>query len=310
MCLGLLRKTFSLDNLLGAFYDTHACKAGPWLKPRQCCVYTEKRAMSQERLSPSAMCVDRRQSRQPWTWRLGYLLVVVVLAGGCASSGAARRSADEWYELGQRELAREKYTRAEEAFSKFLEQHPQDRRRPEAMMGLADAMYADERYEEAKFQYRRFLELYPVNPNAAKAQFRSAMCSFQRVKTIDRDQSVTHEALQEFQRLIQSYPRSPFVEEAQEKLAACRERLAAYELYVGRYYFRQDAYPAAISRFEGLLKVYPEVSFADEVLFLLGRSYERSDNAQEAATVFDELVTRFPQSRYANQAKERLASLR
>jgi outer membrane protein assembly factor BamD len=310
MCLELLRKTFSLDNLLGAFYDTHACKAASRLKPRQHCVYPEERAMSQERLSPSLPHVDRRQSWQPWTWRLSCLLVVVALAGGCAGSGAARRSADEWYELGQRELARGKYTRAEEAFGKFLEQHPQDRRRPEALMGLADAMYADKRYEEAKFQYRRFLELYPANPDAAKVQFHSAMCSFHRMKTIDRDQSTTQEALQEFQRLVQSYPRSPFTEEAQEKLATCRERLAAYELYVGRYYYGQDAYPAAISRFEGLLKVYPEVSFADEVLSLLGQSYERSDNPQEAATVFDELVTRFPQSRYANHARARLASLR
>jgi outer membrane protein assembly factor BamD len=247
---------------------------------------------------------------RPWVWVLGCLLVVVVLAGGCASSGAARRSADEWYELGQREMSRGKYTKAEEAFSKFLEQHPQDRRRPEALLALADAMYADKRYEEAKFQYRRFLELYPAHAESAKAQFNSAMCSFQRLKTIDRDQATTQEALQEFQRLIQSYPRSVFVEEAKEKLAACREHLAAHELYVGRYYYRQAAYPAAIGRFEGLLKDYPEVSFADEVLLLLGNAYARSDHPQEAATAFDDLVKRFPQSRYANQARARLASLR
>jgi outer membrane protein assembly factor BamD len=244
-----------------------------------------------------------------WARAVGCIVVVAVLGGGCASSGAARRSADEWFELGQRELARRKYAKAEEAFSKFLEQHPQDRRRPEALMSLADAMYGDKRYEEAKFQYRRFLELFPASPEAARAQFYSAMCSFERMKTIDRDQSTTHEAAQEFQRLIQAYPRSAYVDEAKEKLAASRERLAAYELYVGRYYYGQGAYPAAIGRFEGLLKVYPEVSFADEVLFLLGNAYARSDHPQEAASVFDGLVQRYPQSRYANQAKARLASL-
>ena len=175
---------------------------------------------------------------------------------------------------------------------------------------LADALYGDKRYEEAKFQYRRFLELFPTSPEAPKAQFNSAMCSFLRVKTIDRDQSTTQEAVQEFQRLIQSYPRSAYVDEATEKLAASRERLAAYELYVGRFYYGQEAYPAAIGRFEGLLKAYPEVSFADEVLFLLGNAYVRSDNPQGATSVFDELVQRYPQSRYANQAKARLASLR
>jgi outer membrane protein assembly factor BamD len=245
-----------------------------------------------------------------WAWGVVYLLVTAVLAAGCASSGAARRSADEWFELGQRELTRRRYTKAEEAFGKFLEQHPQDRRRPEGLMGLADAMYGDKRYEEAKFQYRRFLELYPANPEAARAQFNSALCSFQRMKTIDRDQTITQEAVQEFQRLLQSYPRSPYVDQAKEKLAASRERLAAYELYVGRFYYRQGAYPAAIGRFEGLLKGYPEVSFGDEVLFLLGSAYERSDHPQEASGAFDALVQRYPQSRYVNQAKARLASLR
>jgi outer membrane protein assembly factor BamD (BamD/ComL family) len=52
------------------------------------------------------------------------------------------------------------------------------------------------------------------------------------------------------------------------------------------------------------------VSFADEVLFLLGNAYARSNSPQEATSVFDELVQRYPQSRYANQAKARLASLR
>jgi outer membrane protein assembly factor BamD len=240
----------------------------------------------------------------------GCALLVVVLVGGCASSAPVRRSSDEWYELGQRELTRRKYTKAEQAFSKFLEQYPQDRRRPEALMGLADALYGDKRYEEAKFQYRRFLELFPTSPEAPRAQFHSAMCSFQRVKTIDRDQTTTQEAAQEFQRLLQSYPNSPYAGEAREKLAASHERLAAYELYVGRFYYGQKAYPAAIGRFEGLLKAYPDVGFADEVLFLLGNAHVRSHNPQEATSAFDELVQRYPQSRYANQAKARLASLR
>jgi TolA-binding protein len=55
--------------------------------------------------------------------------------------------------------------------------------------------------------------------------------------------------------------------------------------------------------------VYPEVNFADEVLFLLGDAYVRSGNPQEASRVFDELVKRYPQSRYTNQARARLAAL-
>jgi outer membrane protein assembly factor BamD len=250
-----------------------------------------------------------RWGQQAVPWALSGFLLIALYLGGCAGREPVRRSADEWYDVGKGQLARGKYSKAEEAFAKLLEQYPQDRRRPEALLGLADTLYADKRYEEAKFQYRRFLELYPVHPEAAKAQFGVAMSAFQRMKTIDRDQATTQEALQEFQRLAQSYPRSPFTEEAREKIAVCRERLAAYEFYVGRFYYKQRAYPAAIARFAGLLRVYPEVSFADEVLFLMGDAHARSGDPQKASDVFDELVKRYPQSRYANQARARLAAL-
>ena len=257
----------------------------------------------------SSACSHLRRHESSCGWVLGCLLALALLMGACAGSQATRHSADEWFDLAQNQLARKKYAKAEEAFSKFLEQYPQDRRRPEALLGLADTLYADKRYEEAKFQYRRFLELYPVHSEAAKAQFGIANAAFQRMKTIDRDQSATQEALQEFQRLVQYYPQSSYAAEAKEKIAACRERLAAYELYVGRFYYKQGTFPAAISRFGGLLKVYPDVGFADEVLFLLGDAYLRSAHPQQAAGVFDELVKRYPQSSYANQAKARLASL-
>ncbi len=240
---------------------------------------------------------------------LGCVLVVGLLVGGCGGRQTVRRSADEWFDMGQTQLARGKYEKAGTAFGKLLEQHPQDRRRPEALLGLAEALYLDTRYEEAKFQYRRFLELYPAHAEAAKAQFYVAMSAFQRLKTVDRDQTITQEALQEFQRLVQAYPRSTFVEQAKQKIAACRERLAAYELYVGRFYYRKGAYPAAISRFARLSQTYPEVRFADEVLFLLGDAYARNANPGEAAGAFDALVKRYPQSPYASRARTRLAAL-
>lgn len=258
----------------------------------------------------SSVARNARRFRRPGILGLGYLLVAGLLLGGCAGRETVRRSADEWYALGNAQMARGKYAKAESAFSQLLEQHPQDRRRPETLLSLTEVLYRDKRYEEAKFQARRFLELYPAHADAAKAQYYVAMSGFQRLKTIDRDQTLTGEAVQEFQRLLQTYPRSPFVEEAKQKLVACRERLAASELYVGRFYYRKGAYPAAIGRFAQLLRTYPEAAFADEVFFLLGDAYARNENRQEAAGVFDELVKRYPQSRYASNARARLTALR
>jgi len=137
----------------------------------------------------------RRRLGRPAAEVLSCLLLVGLLVEGCAGRQTVRRSADEWFDLGQTQLARGKYEKAEAAFGKLLEQHPQDRRRPEALLGLAEALYLNKRYEEAKFQYRRFLEIYPAHAEAARAQFFIAMSAFRRLKTIDRDQTITQEAL-------------------------------------------------------------------------------------------------------------------
>ena len=254
-----------------------------------------------------------RSARRWWcagVRTLGFLVLAGLLLEGCARRDMVRRSADEWYALGNDQIARKKYAKAENAFSQMLEQHPQDRRRPETLLSLTEALYLGKKYEEAKFQARRFLEIYPAHPEADKAQYYTAMAAFRRLKTVDRDQSITWEALQEFQRLIQAYPRSEFVEEAKQKVVACRDRLAAAELYVGRFYYRKGAYPAAIGRLAQLLQTYPEAALADEVLLLLGDAYTRNQNRQEAASAFDELVKHYPQSRYASTARARLAALR
>jgi outer membrane protein assembly factor BamD len=260
-----------------------------------------------------ATSVTSYTARRLWCagiWTLGSLVLAGLLVEGCARRETVRRSADEWYALGSDQMARKKYAKAGSAFSQMLEQHPQDRRRPETLLSLTEALYFDKKYEEAKFQARRFLEIYPAHPEADKAQYYAAMAAFQRLKTVDRDQSITWEALQEFQRLLQAYPRSEFVEEAKQKVAACRDRLAATELYVGRFYYRKGAYPAAIGRLAQLLQTYPEAAIADEVLFLLGDAYTRNQNRQEAAGAFDELVKHYPKSRYASTARARLAALR
>src|SRR3982075_3040850 len=90
----------------------------------------------------------------------------------------------------------------------------------------------------------------------------------------DRDYTHAIRAEQEYRALIQEYPDSKLVPQAKQRLREVQEVLAEREFQIGRFYYLKLAYPAAIARLKTLVDRYPLYSGADQVLYLLGQSYE------------------------------------
>lgn len=212
--------------------------------------------------------------------------------------------------IGREKLAAKRYSEAKQQFQRVLETTPDNELRLEALINLADTLYKNREYEEARFQYRKFLELFPLHSLAPKAQFQLAMSSFAEIKTADRDQAVTLEALRQFDRFLQAYPDHPFAPEAKERRAFCTAQLANHDLVVSRFYYKQGKYHSAITRLSSLLEQYPAFPGSDEALYLLGQSYRREESIEKAQAAFARLVNEHPKSRYASSAKRALAKWR
>ncbi len=65
---------------------------------------------------------------------------------------------------------------------------------------------------------------------------------------------------QEFERLIKNYPRSEYVSQAESNLITAKKNLASHEFFIGEFYFKQKNYEAALGRFEGILRQFPDTS--------------------------------------------------
>jgi outer membrane protein assembly factor BamD len=102
---------------------------------------------------------------------------------------------------------------------------------------------------------------------------------------------------------LQEYPNTEMAKKAAEKLAECRSKQAAHEIYVGRFYYRTDKYGSAIGRFNEALGKYPGTPVNDEALYLLGNSYLRTGEKEKAREAMARLVKEYPTSRYAEKAK-------
>lgn len=195
-------------------------------------------------------------------------------------------------------------------FHRILEDAPDSKQRILALRYLADINYTDEQYEEAKLRYQKFIELYPAHKYAAHAFYFKAMSDFKQVDLASRDQTHTHNAIEEFDALIAQFPKSSYAKRAVPKKKKCIRIIAMNLFEIGKYYYRTDAYQAAIGRFRTLLENYPKQKFADEVLFLLGESYHREQNFKKSRTTFKKLLKYFPKSEYTEDARERLREKR
>ncbi len=176
---------------------------------------------------------------------------------------------------GLRDLEKNRYSAAAEAFQKIKDRYPYSKYAVEAELRLGDALYKQELFDEAFSAYDDFERLHPKHPEVPYVIYQKGMCHFSRVRTIDRDQSHTQKAREEFERLVKRFPKTEQANRARRQIRECYINLAEHELYVGHFYFRKKRYRAAMERYRYILENYPDLGQYHEALEYLTRCREK-----------------------------------
>ena len=179
------------------------------------------------------------------------------------------------YEEGLRLLEKKKYERSAEAFRKFKEEFPLSTYTPLAELRLADSLYFDKNYAEAIVQYEEFKKLHPTHPEIPYAIYQVGMCYLKQMGSVDRDQTVTEKALEQFRYVVENFSQSKYVSDATTKMQLCQRQLAEQEFEIGHFYYRMDHYKAALGRFEEILKKFPDASLERKIKPLLETCREK-----------------------------------
>ena len=96
-------------------------------------------------------------------------------------------------------------------------------------------------------------------------------------------------AFHEYKKVFDQFPESGRVGEAVSKMA--------------NFYYVQKDYVRAIDVFETVLNEHPDAKFLDVILFNYGRCLYRMERKREARRQFDQLISEFPESGLAKDAK-------
>jgi outer membrane protein assembly factor BamD len=244
--------------------------------------------------------------------------ILVALLAGCAGRSVdleklSSPSDEVVWQAGKAAADKKDWESARKYLRRLIDGFPQSQHQADARIALADTYMKQGgtgNYVLAISSYREFLTLYPSHPLAAYAQFQAAEAYFKQVNSPDRDQTATHQALEEYQRLLDVYPNSEYVEKARERVHDCRQTLARSEFMVGHFYQRsRRAWRSAIGRYEGILRDYPDFEQLDEVLFRLAESLSAAGRYAEARPQIGRLLEEFPNSSFVGDARKLLAEM-
>jgi outer membrane protein assembly factor BamD len=257
---------------------------------------------------------------------LVWILVLLVLSA-CASGPkrppVGTLEPDKFlFERGTEELNKKHWLTSREYFRQLMDSYPQSSYRAEAKLGLADT-YLGEGTAESQVlainEYREFLSFYPTHKRAYYAQFKLGMCHFYQMHGPDRDQSETQEAVAELTTFVERYgtsdmgdpDRAKLIAEGRARLREARDRMSDANYRVAYFYLRTQKFPpAAIDRFNAILKTDPEYSRRDAVYFYLAEALIKMKRPKEALPYLDRLIVEFESSEYLEDARKLAETLK
>ena len=188
-----------------------------------------------------------------------------------------------YYEMGRLELAAAMSQRLQRDFpnSEFVD---------DALLKLADVSRKQGDLQRAIGIYSRLVAM-DKSQLRGEAQYGIAECYEEMSKTAQGAGAtqLADRAFQEYKKVFESFPESGRVGEAVAKMA--------------EHYYKQKDYSRAVDVFETVLNDHPDARFLDVILFNYGRCLYRMDRRGDARKQFDQLISDYPESPLATDAK-------
>jgi len=235
-------------------------------------------------------------------------VVSIALAGCLGPRGRQprlqyqERPVEVLYAVGLERLDNGRYTEAVQFFQEVERQHPYSPWSRRAILMQVYAYYQRNAYEEAIAAADRYIQLYPGSPQASYAYYMKAICYFEQIVDVGRDQAATGQALNALTDVARRFPNTQYATDARVKIDMVNDQLAGKEMEIGRWYLRRDQPLAAVGRFRRVIDTYQTTSHTPEALYRLVEAYLTLGLVEEAERNAAVLGHNLPGSRWYSDA--------
>jgi outer membrane protein assembly factor BamD len=251
------------------------------------------------------------------------LCFLALVCAGCAPARKTAKTAEQYqqdaraaYDKAVAAYLDEDWDNAVRLFGDVRRQFSYTRYARLAELRLADASFRQEKYAEATAAYKSFARDYPSDPEVPYARYRIVRAQFlQSGSSIfqppleERDLSASRGAYTALQAFLADYPDYQRRVELDYMLQVVTGVLVRHELYVARFYLKQDQYPPAIQRVQYALDRYKASGLEAEGVTLMGEAYLKMRDRAKAAAAFQRVLAEYPDSPFVAPARRFLKFL-
>ncbi|MFL2771405.1 MAG: outer membrane protein assembly factor BamD [Rhodospirillaceae bacterium] len=223
--------------------------------------------------------------------RSAFAILALVAVSSCSSDDEPEYrelTVYEIYNQATEYLEEGRYRDASYFFDEVERQHPYSVWATKSKLMAAYSHYMNNKYDDAMASLDRFIQVHPGNIDVVYAYYLKALCFYEQISDVERDQDMTRQALEALQDVINRFPETPYARDARLKIDLTRDHLAGKEMTVGRFYLRRQQYLAAINRFKSVIDNYGDTTHTPESLFRLVEAYTAlglRDEAKRTAAV-------------------------
>ena len=244
-------------------------------------------------------------------------LAAIPLLSGCAAlglggAGGGSRADTQYvasdvntlYTAAKQKLDGRQYTVAAALFDEVERQHPYSIWARRAQLMSAYSYYLAKDYTKSTDSARRFLAIHPGNKDAPYALYLVALNYYEQIEDVNRDQSITKQALDSLGEVVRRHPQTRYASDARLKVDLVRDHLAGKEMEIGRFYQRRHEWLASVMRFRNVIDEYQTTTHTPEALMRLTESYLALGIPAEARKSAAVLGANYPGTKWYERAFE------
>ena len=232
------------------------------------------------------------------------LLGAALLLTACASTEEKAVPTDPQvlFKEGMSELGTGNYQAATSKFEILEKEHPASELASYALIRRAYASYLDEKFDDAIFATDDFVTQYPLHPNTDYMYYLRAICYYDRIVDVGRDQHLTFKAIDALNEVSTRFPNSKYARDAKLKAEYAYNNLAGKEMEIGRFYLNHNELVAALNRFKTVIDKYQTSIFTPEALYRVSEIYFTLGDEEQSKRYASVLGVNYPNSTWYEQA--------
>lgn len=166
-----------------------------------------------------------------------------------------------------------KFAKAQPLLEEIYPQYKGKKEAEDIYYMLAYSHYKLHDYLLASYHFDNFAQLYTTSSRVEECAFMHCICEFYKSYPPYLDQSITNNAIKQFQLFINNYPDSKYMVQCNDHMDKLRVKLHNKAYSNAMLYYKIGDYKAATVAFSNAIKDYPDLPQKEEFEFLTVKSH-------------------------------------